>query len=123
MDALTIEDASKALGVSKDAVRKRLERGTLQGRKTDDGWTVYLPEHEGRNPDISSEVVALRVENEMLKKQLERVESLLDSERQMRSQESERRDVLIARVMDQLPPPPQEVPKDRRSWWQRFVWR
>jgi len=42
-DALTIAEAATRLGLSTDAVRSRLHRGTLPGERTPDGWTVFLP--------------------------------------------------------------------------------
>jgi hypothetical protein len=42
---VTIADAAKRLGLSTDAVRSRLHRGTLLGVKTADGvWLVFLDE-------------------------------------------------------------------------------
>ncbi len=35
-----IEEAAAALGISVNAVRQRLKRGTLTGIKTDAGWLV-----------------------------------------------------------------------------------
>ena len=42
-DALTIGEAAARLGLSTDAVRSRLHRGTLSGERSPDGWTVFLP--------------------------------------------------------------------------------
>lgn len=41
----TVAEAAARLGVTPDAIRRRLHRGTLAGDKTDDGqWRVWLPD-------------------------------------------------------------------------------
>ena len=40
VDRLTVAEAAARLGISSDAVRSRLNRGTLEGRKEADGWVV-----------------------------------------------------------------------------------
>jgi len=40
--ALNLQDAAVRLGISPDAARKRLERGTLRGVKNHGRWVVYL---------------------------------------------------------------------------------
>jgi hypothetical protein len=40
---LTLADAAVRLGISLDAARKRLKRGTLQGEKRQGRWIVWLP--------------------------------------------------------------------------------
>jgi hypothetical protein len=42
-ERLSVAQAAARLGLSTDAVRGRLNRGTLEGRKEADGWVVYLP--------------------------------------------------------------------------------
>ena len=39
----TIADAARLLGVSENAVRKRIRRGTLPARKEGDRWLVAIP--------------------------------------------------------------------------------
>lgn len=41
---LSVAEAAAALGVSTDAIRKRLSRGTLEGEKVDGQWHVLLPD-------------------------------------------------------------------------------
>src|SRR5215208_2523479 len=43
MDALTIPVAAERLGLTSDAVRMRLKRGTLAGRKVERRWVVLVP--------------------------------------------------------------------------------
>ncbi len=39
----TLEEAAVTLGITSNAVRQRLKRGTLTGEKTAGGWVVWLP--------------------------------------------------------------------------------
>jgi hypothetical protein len=39
----TLDEAATTLGISPNAVRQRLKRGTLTGEKTAGGWVVWLP--------------------------------------------------------------------------------
>src|SRR5687768_11379189 len=39
---ITISEAARRLGLSTDAIRSRLHRGTLPGRKVDGNWQVFL---------------------------------------------------------------------------------
>ena len=48
---LSLADAAVRLGISPDAARKRLERGTLRGEKRDGRWLVYL------HPDAAASTV------------------------------------------------------------------
>ncbi len=47
---LTLADAAVRVGISPDATRKRLERGTLRGEKRQGRWLVWLPPDAGRTP-------------------------------------------------------------------------
>lgn len=40
---LSVAEAAAALGVSTDAIRKRLARGTIEGEKVDGQWQVFVP--------------------------------------------------------------------------------
>ena len=40
---IPMDDAAAALGITVNAVRQRLKRGTLRGHKTPAGWVVFLP--------------------------------------------------------------------------------
>jgi DNA-directed RNA polymerase specialized sigma24 family protein len=49
---LDIEAAAAHLGISPDAVRKRLQRGTLAGRKIRGRWLIILPDGGTGQEDI-----------------------------------------------------------------------
>jgi excisionase family DNA binding protein len=47
LDRLTVAEAASALGISQDAVRKRIARGTIQHDRDESGRVyVYLPASE-----------------------------------------------------------------------------
>jgi len=46
----TVEDAAIALGITANAVRQRMKRGTLAGEKTAGGWVVWLPTDQATTP-------------------------------------------------------------------------
>lgn len=55
---VTVEDAAARLGVKPDSIRARLRRGSLQGRRTDSGWMVYVDSLSGQ--DVAGDAVADR---------------------------------------------------------------
>ena len=49
MERATVGEAAERLGISEDAVRKRLRRGTLAGGKDGKEWYVFLRANETRD--------------------------------------------------------------------------
>jgi hypothetical protein len=49
---LTLDEAAAALGISVNAVRQRIKRGTLLGVKSAAGWAVWLPTDQPTTPTI-----------------------------------------------------------------------
>ncbi len=95
---LTIAEASELLGISKDAVRMRIKRGTLRSEKTDDRVYVWLnnvpdaDQNDGANADPSALIAAKDETIRTLREQLE-------SER--RANEENRR--LLAGLIERMP--------------------
>ena len=113
----TLADAAQLLGLSKDAVRKRVARGSLSGFKQDGHWFIHLNEENETSPDDRTrpdndrtrdqnnhtsdsrdEVIAL------LKQQLETQTKELDARRR----EVQELHVLLQQTALQSP---------QRSWW------
>lgn len=44
--SVSVAEAARRLGVTPDAIRSRLHRGTLEGEKVDNAWQVRLPDSE-----------------------------------------------------------------------------
>lgn len=95
---LTIAEASDLLGISKDAVRMRIKRGTLRSEKTDDRVYVWLDnvpdadQHADPNADSTALIAAKDETIRTLRDQLE-------SER--RANEENRR--LLAGLIERMP--------------------
>ncbi|MDP9370704.1 MAG: helix-turn-helix domain-containing protein [Chloroflexota bacterium] len=54
----TITDAARLLGVSENAVRKRIRRGTLPAHKQGDRWLVALPGQVADHPSATTDQAA-----------------------------------------------------------------
>jgi len=48
-DSVNSQQASQFLGITEDAIRKRIARGTLEGYKEDGRWYVRLPDSDQNN--------------------------------------------------------------------------
>jgi hypothetical protein len=105
-----IAEAAARLGITVDAVRKRIQRGKLDGHKTDNGWVVVWTEADIRPdtvptavPDDRGVVDALR---DSLARQQEEIQFLRrqseESERR-HAAEIERRDVLLREALGRIP--------------------
>ncbi len=115
-DGVPIGEAAEALGISTAAARKRIQRGTLDAYKGQDGlWYVVLPDdldassdtvpdHMNTVPDIGLAVVVdtLKDEVQFLRQELARRTDELRSERESRAEAERRRDILFAQFGDQL---------------------
>jgi DNA-binding transcriptional MerR regulator len=133
MDRVPVSEAAARLGVTPDAVRQRIRRGTIQYEKTDDGrYFVFLTPHDGRRdgvPDGVQKALRARLhdENEFLRQELQRKDQLLAmaleripaiEESPPEPQESPER-ASDERSGTQAPPEDQGQEK-RPSWWRRF---
>ncbi len=110
----TVEQAADILGISKDAVRKRIARDTLEATKGEDGtWTVFLDSGaEDKTDDQDSHFW------ELIQDQRQEIDRL----RQELQQKDEWITKLIERIPPQLPAPepePEQQP-ERRPWWKRI---
>ena len=127
---VTLREAADILGVSKEAVRKRVLRGTLPSDTGEDGRRyVYVDE----GPTTSSPEVGLGSDPR------DQLIAQLRDEVEAWREESRRKDHIIAGLVERLPPAieapgtPQsasegeergEVPRDaqeatERPWWRR----
>lgn len=130
-ERLTVAQAARKLGVSPEAVRKRIKRGTIPFDHDDDGLThVYV---EVTNPtEPSPDAEGDTVTSLLLESYRERVESLersLAAEREAHSETRRIAAMLAARVPELEAETKEDPPEStggpetsaRRSWW-RF-WR
>jgi len=97
----TVAEAAEILGISKEAVRKRIARGTLRSDRDEDGTVyVYVPADRTASGTPSGTGVGDR--DLLYQEQRERIAYL---ERQVEEEREARRraDTLLARLMDRVP--------------------
>jgi predicted ArsR family transcriptional regulator len=147
MDRVTVAEAATRLGVKEQAIRKRLQRGTLVSDKDDDGRVyVYIDTEEesagtsnGTDNDtgintlvqsLQDQIGYLRQEAEDWKEEARRKDAIIMTMAQRlpelepaREASPETRDgheaASKARGTGEAHPAPQE-PEQRRSWLYRF---
>lgn len=143
LDRITVAQAAERLGVSKDAVRKRIARGTIRHDKDPGGRIfVYLDAFERASKtvqDESREEPSKTVQDEDQDKYTRSLEDQIEFLRR----ELERKDTIIMSLTQRIPelePSPEtrdapdtstegkpgtETPdeatgQERPSWWRRF---
>jgi hypothetical protein len=108
---LTVPEAAEALGISGDAIRSRIKRGTLATVR--EGGRVFVVLGGSDRPNAQAQPTnapsADRLYEEM-QARIRYLESQVEEEREARR----RADTLLARLMDRLPEleSPQEVPPE-----------
>ena len=143
MARYTVPEAAEVLGISPEAVRNRLSRGTLQSEKVEGRVHVILPrpDRSQSTGDVSSDIPTDIVEE--LRDRISYLERQVEEEREARR----RADTLLARMMDRLPEleapsetsassetvedePERAEPRsdagegqesEQRSWWRRLL--
>jgi predicted nucleic acid-binding Zn-ribbon protein len=137
---MPLREAADALGISKDAVRQRIRRDTLQSDKGEDGRVyVYL---DASADDVQAEEHARDDLVDELRDRVRYLESQIEEERDARR----RADTLLAQLMQRIPEleapsEPRESPQTveeepewaeprsakgraqesaRRPWWRRW---
>jgi hypothetical protein len=105
-ERVTVQEAARQLGITESAVRKRVQRGILEHDKEPDGRLyVYLDKQDVDRDEIRDSsydmlVRRLENENEFLRRELERKDTIL---------------LNMTEAMKALSPPPQEAPPDERE--------
>jgi hypothetical protein len=141
----TVPEAAGVLGISPEAVRARIHRGTLQKEKAPDG-TVYVRLNDDQSRSNGDDTPDRSTAEELLKEQVAYLRDQLDQERAARTEERRRHDTIVAALTSRIPEleAPQERPHapetatagadrverpatdgaqegtERRSWWRRF---
>ena len=102
-----LDKAADRLGITSDAVRKRIERKSVEGKKEKGRWKVFIedtsPDDSGQIPDGSGRLI------EVLERQIDYLQ-----------QENYRKDMIIMELTKRVPELPAGRP--RVSFWSRF-WR
>jgi hypothetical protein len=108
---LTVTEAAEVLGISGDAVRSRVKRGTLLTVR--EGGRVFVVLGANDRPTAQAQPTHAPGEDRLYQEMQERIrylESQVEEEREARR----RADTLLARLMDRLPEleSPQEAPPE-----------
>jgi len=139
-----VAQAANRLGITQDAVRKRIARGTIRHGKDHEGHIfVYLDTFESESKtdqangqDRESKTVSdadqdkytrsLEDQIDFLRRELERKDTIIMSLTQHipeleASPEPREGHVMASEAADEsTPPPEQQEPSPRRSWWREF---
>ena len=122
---MTIDEAARLLGISREAVRKRIKRGTLKAKKDKNGrWAVEVPDDipdTGQDdiPDTSTKLVqALQDEINYLREESRRKDQLIYQKDQIIYSLAEK----IPRLQEPEEKEPQRAdPKEKpASWFDRI---
>lgn len=115
-DGVGLSEAAAQLGITSEALRKRIARGSVQATRWRGRWFVQVSGRESgrvssQSPDasgrVSGEVVRLRDEVLWLREELGR-----------RDRQVEQLHTLLAQAQRVLPAPVAEVSQTvRRRWW------
>lgn len=134
LDRLTVAQAAHRLGVTQDAVRKRIARGTIRHEKDYEGRIfVYLDTFESEsktNQDANQDKYTRSLEDQIdfLRRELERKDTIIMSLSQripeLEGSPEPRVDHMTdseETAKDKVPPEQQEPsPRRERSWWRAF---
>jgi hypothetical protein len=132
---VTVKEAATILGISPEAVRARIKRGTLYKEKGADGTVYVRLDADGTD----GETGAQQRRDELIEELRERVR-FLESELEDRKEESRRKDTIIMTMAQRIPEleapsEPREAPEtaseepakgdddteeERRPWWRRL---
>ena len=116
---LPLTEAAVRLGITYDAARRRLNRGTLHGEKRGDRWFVAVPtpnirpdpdpDESERGPDATGsppDALVAVLQDEI---------TFLRAELVARTEENRRKDHLLAAALERLPALPETVDAQNRS--------
>ena len=107
MDRVTVQEAARRLGISQDAVRQRVRRGSMRYDKDDKGRVyVYLDPTNTRPTSVhdvlSDTVYDASRSNELVTELRNRIQ-FLEAELTDRKEESRRKDHIIAALTQRIP--------------------
>ena len=120
MDRVTVQEAAQRLGISQDAVRQRIRRGSMRHDKDDRGRVyVYLDPTNTRPTlvyDVPREAVHDASRSTELVAELRNRIQFLETELADRKEESRRKDHIIAALTQRIPElEPASEPREEHS--------
>jgi hypothetical protein len=103
---VTVDEAARNLGLTVDAVRKRVQRGQIAYEKDQAGRVrIILDESEtlqDQGPDATGQGAGAELVEE-LRGRVHYLERVLEDEREARTEERRRHDTLMAQLMQRIP--------------------
>ena len=140
MDRVTVAEAALRLGVKEQAIRKRIQRGTLAHDKGEDGRVyVYLDREDGATgtgadagmgtlvQSLQDQIGHLRQEAEDWKEEARRKDTIIMSltqripELEAPTEPREAPDAAMESTANEDDRPAQgQESSERRSWWRKF---
>ena len=109
VERVDIEEAARRLNTTTDALRKKLRRGTLTGEKVDGHWYVWLNGHATAGRASASEIAIYERMIDTLQREVDFLRQELQQEQEARTEESRRRDIIIAQLTEQMRSLPEVV--------------
>jgi hypothetical protein len=104
---VTVDEAARHLGLTVDAIRKRVQRGQIAHEKDEAGRVrIVLDEGEtlqDKRPDNAGPAAGQGELVEELRDRVHSLERMLDEEREARTEERRRHDTLMAQLMQRIP--------------------
>src|SRR5215208_6082529 len=95
---LTVKEAADALGISSEAVRTRIQRGTLRSiHERGRVWVVFDPDELQSNTGRTAD------QTELVNELHARV-AFLEGQLKIRTEENRRKDHLLAAALERIPP-------------------
>jgi hypothetical protein len=114
---VTVDEAARHLGLTVDAIRKRVQRRQIAYEKDEAGRVrIVLDEGEALQDDSPDNTGQAAGQGELVEELRDRVHSLermLEEEREARTEERRRHDTLMAQLMQRIPAI--EAPQDERE--------
>jgi hypothetical protein len=112
-----VDEAARHLGLTVDAVRKRVQRGQIAHEKDKAGRVRIILDNgetlQDGSPDNTGQAASELVEE--LRDRVSYLERMLEEERGARTEERRRHDTLMAQLMQRIPeletPAPRESPE------------
>ena len=125
-DTVDIPTAAGRMGITPEAVRKRIARGTLPATKQDGRWYVVLDGQDGQGPaswtgrptpdGIDSVQDAVQDDKDKLIEVLQAQVESQGAQLEARIREVQELHVLLQQTQAALPPA-----RDPRPWWRRLL--
>jgi excisionase family DNA binding protein len=119
VERLSVAEAAERLGVTRDAIHKRIRRGSIRHEQGEDRRFYVFVDASTTGADTSTDESTAELARaellDELRDRLRFVERQLEEERQARTEERRRHDTLMAQLMQHIPEIEAPVREPRES--------